>query len=585
MKGRQGILLTSLLMIALTTRSHIIMSPRSHHSRPESKKTSIVLDPNAPEQAQIHAGRNEDVVAQDQGLFNDQEIPVIYDEDQSGMVDQGEGTMSHIPDGEKLESNLDPEEFEEKQAMLEMIMNEMEELYMEHKNETMLEMKTNNLHLMIQYMKELHKTREHERSISELEKEEENEDLSETDSQRAEEEHEGEADSEESEGDESQDWEEVNKEDKSEHDPFDDETETLNIDEPDAEAKQAQSDWDSDSEQSTGEEEEQDLSEKAMEVAQEEEAEELGVKSDDEEEEEWDKAVEMESQEHEVTHEEDQSQTTSSKYISDEEKEAEKHAEAKEHAANFSRDGGPVVANFNQLANMMIVAEGIIKVYNELFLDFPKEAEDKQSTAQLEQVYIRVKEFVQSIVAKKEELFKEIDYEKAHLESIGYSREEVLDYYDFKMLWQNLENEANPRDEDWIQKKKILDLESSEFVENVKSALKSVTNVESFQDLIWNETVFIRDQMSSGKAISVQDKITGLPSLVEKLLDIKFDIDKNLNELSLSLKNIHGQKREFKEQLVGMQMYLGHNDYNEGVLTFSIWTLILFLVVFFDRYV
>ena len=134
------------------------------------------------------------------------------------------------------------------------------------------------------------------------------------------------------------------------------------------------------------------------------------------------------------------------KYRSDEEKEAEKHEEAKQHAANFSRDGGAVTANFSQLSNLMIVAEGIMKVYNELFLNFPTEAQDKDSEAELEKVYVRIKEFVQGIVNKKEELFKEMDYQKAHLEAIGFSRDEVMEFYDFKLLWQNLENEADPYD-------------------------------------------------------------------------------------------------------------------------------------------
>ena len=592
------------LLLASQCACHIYMGSRYHSSRPESKKTSVTLNPDEPQIAVIHAGKGEQVQAQDEGLFYNEALSVVQDESEE---DSGPVPNREIEDGEILPYPLEEEDFEIEQERLDKTHAVMFEKYDEYKSETVVEIQVVELKKMLDYMVELRKTREHDNIIAiELKRnaEEDDEEIMSNEMDRSENVSEGEGGEEEGEEEEEdslESWEKGTEEDGEEHedderqDPFeDDKSGEINIDEPDAEHQEEEENWDAANLENSDEEEEEDLSEKALEVAEKEESSELGIESDEEEDKDWDEAVDMEDQEEaeaksETSEESEKSEEQHSaedddKYISDAEKLKQKHVEAKEHVTNFSREGGKLEANFDQLPNMMVVAEGLMKIYNELFLDFPKESNDTQSSAELEKVYEGIKTFINDIVSHKDQLFKEVDYEKAHLEAIGYSREEVLEYYNFKSLWENLEHQASPNDEDWIQKKKILDLEASEYVTNVKSAMTSVTNVESQQELIWNETVFIRDQMASEKAVSVKEKVTGLPSLVAKLLDIKFKIDENLNQLSLSLKNIHAQKREFKEQLIGMQMYLGVNGNVEGASSLSVLWLLLVIGLFWDKY-
>lgn len=592
------------LLLATQCACHIFMGSRYHSSRPESKKTSVTLNPDEPHIAVIHAGKGEQVQAQDEGLFYNEAISVVQDESEE---DSGPLPNREIEAGEILPYPLEEEEFEIEQERLDKTHSAMFEKYDEYKSETIVEIQVVELKKMLDYMVELRRTREHDNIIAiELKRnaEEDDEEMMSNEMDGSQNESKGEGgedEGEEGEGDSLESWEKGTEEDGEEHDeeerddPFeDDKSGEINIDEPDAEHQEEEDNWDAANLESSDEEEE-DLSEKALEVAEKEESSELGIESDEEEDKDWDEAVDLEDQEEaeadaseksgeSETSEEHHTAEDDEQYMSDADKLKEKHATAKEHVNSFSRDGGKLEANFDQLPNMMVVAEGLMKIYNELFLDFPKESNDAQSSAELEKVYESIKTFIQDIVNRKDQLFKEVDYEKAHLEAVGYSREEVLGYYNFKSLWENLEHQASPNDEDWIQKKKILDLETSEFVTNIKSAMSSVTNVESQQDLIWNETVFIRDQMASEKAVSVKEKVTGLPSLVEKLLDIKFKIDENLNQLSLALKNVHAQKREFKEQLVGMQMYLGVNEKMEGASSWSVLWLLFLVGLFWDKY-
>ena len=248
---------------------------------------------------------------------------------------------------------------------------------------------------------------------------------------------------------------------------------------------------------------------------------------------------------------------------------------------------GEVVITNDDIPDFLIVIEGLMKTYNKLFLNFPHEpssSDSDEKNEEMERAYDRIVEFIGKVVKNRDTIQKEIEFLQKNLEAVKYSRDDVMNFYSFKHYWENLEHAARSSDEDWQQKKAILDLEVTEFVTSIKDILHSLTSIEAAQNLIWNETEFTREQMNSNTSHSVNEKVSGLPSLIQRLLNIKFDLDSELNSASLKLKNLSKQKRQFKECLSDMQVYLGINvsDYRDsvGLAVNRAWMLLLIAFFF-----
>lgn len=215
---------------------------------------------------------------------------------------------------------------------------------------------------------------------------------------------------------------------------------------------------------------------------------------------------------------------------------------------------------YDKLPDLLLVVEGLLKTFNEIFTDFPKEPQthDPEAVeAELEKSYNRINEFITRIYNHKEPIDSEMKYLIDHINLIKFSKLEVLNFYHFQHLYEEMESEVLDDDENWNQKNSVLDIEVNEFINHVKEIEKDLNDVESSQLMIWNETDFIKKQLESENALTINDKISGLPSLIQKLLNIKFDIDLYLNQISLKMKIIRNQKKQFKETMVDMRAYVG----------------------------
>ena len=242
------------------------------------------------------------------------------------------------------------------------------------------------------------------------------------------------------------------------------------------------------------------------------------------------------------------------------EKTEEHHELHKEEVSEENENENEHEMNYDKLPDLLVVVEGIMKTFNNLFSDFPKEPNaqnQEEREKQLEHTYDQLNEFIEEVYTKKETIDSEMEYLIDHVDAIKFTRLDVLDFYHYKSLFEEIENNVLEDNDDWNSKVKILDIEVSEFVSHVKDISRSLNNAESAQLIIWNETEFIKKQLESEKALSINEKISGLPSLIQKMLNVKFDIDLFLNQISLKLKLVRNQKKQFKTTLVDMQVYTG----------------------------
>lgn len=597
-------LIMSLLILAQQTA--ILTHRRGHRFAHESKKMSINIGDGVGEDSlDIEAAPGENAQAFDDTTHIDKPLKVHNEEEEEEHEnDHGEAEDEHendegndswdVSEGEDWDHSNeldqaeleeinedqeetgvsfpeDEEEFNTRQKLLLELVEKLESIRSANEHVTEAEVEVTDIEAIEGLLKGFHALREHDQTVALHSNQDEEEDSWYSDLEDNQEHDE-----------EFHDWDEAEDHEHEEDHDFEEEFWHEDGEEHEHEGDEEYHDWD-EAEEHEHEEDEHDEEhehEHEHEGSDHEDHFGSGDENEEETEEEHHEPTEEDEWEHveeEIEHEEEVADAEHEDQTGEESEEEKKEAEQ-----DFLNKLAEKKTTNDDVTSITIVIQGLMKIYNNIFLDFPKEVggDIETQNQELERAYEQIKEFIHEVVNKKDTIQKEVDYVKEHMSTIKYSREEVLEFYSYRSLWENLENMADERDEDWIQKKKIMDMEVTEFVENVKEVGRCMTKVESLQELIWNETQFVRDQMNSEKSISVQEKVTGLPTLIQKLVEIKFDIDKELNLSALRLKQIKEQRLEFKESLTDMKVYLGvDKTMREGVSRLHIFKLMFFLWV------
>ena len=600
MKSVKLIINISLLIIA--SQSAILTHQHRHHIRSESKKMSVNIGDGVGDVG-IEAAPGEDAHAFDDTTHVDQPLEVHNEEDdwdldeEHNEFDQAELDEINEEGGDHhLSFPEDVEEFENRQKLLLELIEKLNQVRTENIHVAQVELEVGDVEAIEGLLKGFYDLREHDQSIA-IHGGEEEEDEEEDWYNDSEHSHEGEGEEEEEheEGHEHNDWDEIEEHEHDEEEEFWHEDEHENGEHHDEWDEEDGSDWEHEHDHEHGEghdhedEEEWELEHEEGHDHENEEEWELEHEEGhdhehgDEEEEEHNEEDDWEHVEEEIVHDQEIADTEHEEHETGESTEEEKESAEKEFLSKLHE----TKMSYDDLTQVSLVVDGLMKKYNNMFLDFPKEVSTNtdSETQELESTYEKIKEFIHDVVEKRDSIHKEIDFLKEHFNSVKYSREEVLDFYSYKNLWEELDHHADSNDENWIQKKKILDLEVTDFVQNVKEVLKNLNSVNSLQELIWSETQFVRDQMNSEKSVTVKEKVVGLPTLIQKMVEIKFDIDKDLNNSVLKITQIKEQKSEFMENLTDMSVYLGvDKSLREGSSIMHVYGLTLFLLAFFLKF-
>lgn len=238
---------------------------------------------------------------------------------------------------------------------------------------------------------------------------------------------------------------------------------------------------------------------------------------------------------------------------------------------------------FEKLPDLLVVIEGLIKSYNAIYSELPRNV-NQESTHQLEKEYEKLVVFVKEVAEKKDVIQKEIDYLIEKIDTIKFNRNDILNFYSLKDYFLELENAAPHDDQIFKQKVQIIDLETEDFTNNIKEFERKINSIQNSQNYIWNETEYIRNQINSEKEESINEKVSGFSALVTKLVDMKFDIDVDLNTASNKLKTVRSQKAKFKTILDDINIYVGGDlrKLNESASIFNMMgiTLVLFFISF-----
>ena len=571
-------LIINISILVLASQSAILTHQHHYHTRPESKKMSVNIgDGVGPNSVDIEAAPGEDAQAFDDTTHVDKPLEVHHDEEHEEVdewdlpdedwehneLDQAEmdeineeGQDHHVSFPE------DTENFEEKQKLLMDLIEKLTQIRTENSHVAQVEIDLTDLQVIEGLMKGFYDLREHDQSIALHGGDHEEEDEEEDWYNESEKSHEG---------SEYHDWDDVE-----EHNEEEEEQNSENefwAEDHDGSHPVYENDEEGEGEWEHHHEEEGEWEHHHEDGEGEDEHE----HEDEHHEEEHDEESDWEHVESAINHEEE---------IADEEH--HEHEEGSESTEDLEETEKEFFAKLNEtkmsyddLTQVSLVVDGLMKKYNNMFLDFPKEISNniETETQELEKTYERIKEFIHDVVEKKDSIHKEVEFLKEQFSSVKFSREEVLEFYSYHSLWEELDHHADATDEDWQQKKKILDLEVTEFVENIKEVMKNLHSVESLQNLIWSETQFVRDQMNSEKSVTVKDKIVGLPTLIQKLIEIKFDVDKDLNNTILKITQVKEQKSQFRESMTDMQVYLGlEKTLREGASRMQIFGLTFFFL-------
>lgn len=267
---------------------------------------------------------------------------------------------------------------------------------------------------------------------------------------------------------------------------------------------------------------------------------------------------------------------------------AHEHNEGHSEELHTTEEENSEEITIDKLPDLLLVVEGLLKTFNQIFTDFPKEPQThnpEKVEEELENTYKKINQFITSIYSKKDSIESEMKFLIDNIDIIKFTKLDILNFYHYKHLYEELESEVLDDDDNWKQKNNVLDIEINEFIFHVKEIQKNLNDTESAQLMIWNETSFIKDQIESEHAFSINDRIAGLPSLIQKLLNIKFDIDLYLNQISLKIKLLRNQKKQFKETMVDMRTYVGVDGINlrrsksSNTLLYS--SMIILIITFF----
>lgn len=241
-------------------------------------------------------------------------------------------------------------------------------------------------------------------------------------------------------------------------------------------------------------------------------------------------------------------------------------------------------ANYETIPTLIISMEAIMAAYTLIFENLPEDQTGKD-TSTLDDIqagletYKKVRNFVVVVTSKREEMLKDLNYVKNNMSNLGLSKYEILAFYDLRSTYEKLVRNFKAYEPGFQAKDAHMDAECKQYMENISGAVKAIEVIMEAEQIVWDKTKFIRDQINeSTTSNAVLSSIDAVLMLMLELLQYRKSVIAELEIAMPKLIDMSFKRERFIQILTDEMLYIGVStttDQDIGVGVLGAWVVVL----------
>lgn len=209
------------------------------------------------------------------------------------------------------------------------------------------------------------------------------------------------------------------------------------------------------------------------------------------------------------------------------------------------------IDDFNNISDYLRILKDVLKGYNLMFEFIPDSTRGLPKNSETElakgiKIYNNLRRFVVSININMEHLKNDVNYLDRKINSIELSHEEIIYFYVLGEKYDEINIVADRKNKNFIKKTGLLRQGTSKFITEVKKVMHNLTMLTEYNELLFKEVEFIKDDMESEteSTYTADIKVKETLKIVPKLIDLKKKIQGNIKEIETCFNTIYTDRAE-----------------------------------------
>lgn len=212
-------------------------------------------------------------------------------------------------------------------------------------------------------------------------------------------------------------------------------------------------------------------------------------------------------------------------------------------------------SSYSDLSKTIYDVDEMTSSYKKLFEDLPQVADDVPSNVpefedKLLGIFNNLKFFVRYFDLHREKFNDELSSLENHLDNIGLSNSEIIEYYDLKDKYELALKKKKSDDKIFDEKAEELKSETETLAEQVRLLGKRVFAIREYENDI-NDSLNIVREVINGNDVSMEDRATAAYNISHKFIEIKAELLEVLKEIRIGLNNL-------QEDRMKLEIVIGH---------------------------